>query len=443
MASLSQRRADAREIFFAGLQSVDPLQAVLSHLELRKNLLRVGGRIYNLSKIRNLYVVGAGKAAARMGLAVERLLGDRIASGIVVVKYGYRLPLQKIALIEAAHPIPDQAGLDAARRVAELARRCGENDLLIVLISGGGSALLAYPVDGVSLEDEQRTTDLLLKSGAPIQDINALRKHISQLKGGRLAALAAPAQVVALILSDVVGDSLEVVASGPTVPDSTTFNECLKIIQRYDLGWRIPAAIIDCLESGARGELAETPKVSDTIFKNVQNLIIGNNHLALMAAQRRAHALGYRTEILSHAVTGESRAVARSHAALAKELLHKNKSAFRPVCFISGGETTVTVCGEGRGGRNQEFALAAAIEIDGLANVVILSGGTDGTDGLTDAAGGIVDGSTLARGRARSFDAALFLEQNDSYHFLQATEDLVVTGPTFTNVMDLQIMLIG
>ena len=443
MASLSRWRADAREIFSAGLQSADPLEAVLKHLKLRKDRLWVGERVYNLSKIRNLYVVGGGKAAARMGLAMEQLLGDRIASGIVVVKYGYRLPLQKITIIEAAHPIPNQAGLEAAHQVAELARVCGENDLLFTLISGGGSALLPYPVDGVTLEDKQRVTDLLLKSGAAIQEINAVRKHISQLKGGRLAGLAAPAKVIALILSDVVGDLLEAIASGPTVPDGTTFDECLEIIRRYDLGRRFPTAIIDSLERGARGETAETPKPSDAIFKNVQNVIIGSNRLALEAASRRAQALGYRTEILSHAVTGESRAVARSHAALVKEILQTNDPLSRPACFISGGETTVTVRGDGQGGRNQEFALAAAIEIDGLANIVILSGGTDGSDGSTDAAGGIIDGSTLARGRAKELDAAWYLERNDSYRFLQATEDLLVTGPTFTNVMDLQIMLIG
>lgn len=443
MATMRRLRANAREIFFAGLRSIDPMERVLKHFKLRKDRLWVGERVYDLSKIRSLYVVGGGKAGARMALAMEQLLGDNIASGIVAVKYGCGLPLHKITIIEAAHPVPDQAGLDAARQVADLARKCGENDLLFTLISGGGSALLPYPIEGVTLEDKRRVTELLLKSGATIQEINAVRKHISRLKGGRLAGLAAPAHLIALILSDVVGDSLEAIASGPTVPDCTTFAECLEILRRYDLGRRVPASIIDCLERGARGEIDETPKPSDAIFQNVQNLIIGSNRLALEAAQRRAHALGYQTQILSYAVTGESRAVARSHAALVREILRKNEPLSRPACFISGGETTVTVRGEGQGGRNQEFALAAALEIDGMANVAILSGGTDGSDGPTDAAGGIVDGSTVARGRARGLDAAQFLDRNDSYPFLQATGDLLITGPTHTNVMDLQIMLLG
>jgi len=443
MVSVERLRADARQIFSAGIIAADPLAGINKHVILLNDHLRVAGRRYDLSRCGNLYVVGCGKGTARMALALERLLGNRIAAGLVVVKYGHQLPLDRVVVLEAGHPIPDQAGVDAAQRIVELARSCGENDLLFVLISGGGSALLPCPVEGVSLTDMQRVTEMLLDSGAAIQEVNAVRKHMSRLKGGRLAGLAAPAQLIALILSDVVGDALDVIASGPTVPDSSTFADGLEIIRRYKLGNRIPAGIIDYLERGARGEIAETPKRGEAVFSKVQNVIIGNNRMALQAAQVCAQDLGYRTRILSDAIEGESRVVARSHAALMKKNLRREDAKFCPMCILSGGETTVKVCGDGQGGRNQEFALAAAIEIDKLDGAVILSGGTDGGDGLTDAAGGIVDGATLSRGRAMGLDAVKFLERNDSHHFLQATEDLLTTGPTFTNVMDMQIMLMG
>ena len=325
----------------------------------------------------------------------------------------------------------------------ELARRCGKNDLLFFLVSGGGSALLPCPAAGLSLEDKQKTTEALLKSGAKIQEVNAVRKHISQIKGGRLARLAVPAKVITLVLSDVVDDSLEAIASGPTVPDSSTYEDCLRIIKRYGVERVIPPVVVNYLERGAKGQIAETPKPSDDIFRDVQNIIVGGNRSALAAAQHRAEDLGYHAQVLSNTLEGESRIIAKIHSTLVKEFVRRNTVASRPACLLSGGETTVTVRGDGLGGRNQEFSLAAAIEIDGLDGVVILSGGTDGTDGPTDAAGGIVDGSTIDRSRAKNLDAAAFLAQNDSYHFLKATEDLLVTGPTLTNVMDLQVTLIA
>jgi glycerate 2-kinase len=281
-----------------------------------------------------------------------------------------------------------------------------------------------------------------LQSGATIQETNAVRKHISKLKGGRFAKLVAPAHLVSLILSDVVGDSLEAIASGPTVGDATTYADCLEIVQRYDLREKIPDSVVNLLGRGAQGAVDETPKPSDAVFQKVQNVVIGSNQTALKAAKLQAEVLGYHTQILSSSIEGESRAVARSHSALVKEIALTDKPVRRPACVISGGETTVTVRGDGLGGRNQEFALAAAIQIDGLDGAVVLSAGTDGTDGVTDAAGGVVDGSTIQRGRARGLDAAAFLTRNDSYHFLKATKDLLITGPTFTNVMDLQVMLV-
>ena len=441
MLSLDNLRADARSIFASGLKSADPFAAVAKTIVLHGSRLRIGARTYELSAVQNIFVAGGGKAAARMALAVQALLGGRLDGGVIVVKHGHQLPIERIKVIEAGHPIPDRAGLDGARQVMELARRCGEKDLLFFLVSGGGSALLPYPAAGLSLEDKQRTTEALLKSGAKIQEVNTVRKHISQIKGGQLARLAAPAKMVTLILSDVVDDALEAIASGPTVPDSGTYGDCLRIIKHY--GVQIPLVVVDFLERGASGRIAETPKPSDGIFRNVQNIIVGGNRSALTAAEYRAGALGYQTEILSNTMEGESRIVAKLHAARVKEFLRTRTAASRPACLLSGGETTVTVRGDGLGGRNQEFSLAAAIEIDGLDGVVILSGGTDGTDGPTDAAGGIVDGSTIDRGRARNLDATVFLDKNDSYHFLQATEDLLITGPTLTNVMDLQVTLIG
>jgi hydroxypyruvate reductase len=443
MLSLDHLRADARSIFAAGLESADPFAAVARILELRNDCLWVGDRTYELSAVQNIFVVGCGKAAARMALAVQALLGERLVGGVIVVKHGHQLPIERIKVIEAGHPIPDEAGLGGARQVMDLARRCGKNDLLFFLVSGGGSALLPYPAAGLSLEDKRRTTEVLLRSGAKIQEVNAVRKHISQIKGGRLARLAAPATLVTLVLSDVINDSLEAIASGPTVPDRSTYGDCLRIIKHYDVERLIPPVVVDFLERGANGQIAETPKPSDTVFRDTQNIIVGGNRLALAAAQHRAEALGYHTLVLSDELEGESRIVAKSHSDLVKEFLRTKSAARRPSCLLSGGETTVTVRGDGLGGRNQEFSLAAAIEIAGIDGVVILSGGTDGADGPTDAAGGIVDGSTINRGRAKNLDAAVFLAKNDSYHFLQATEDLLVTGPTLTNVMDLQITLIA
>ncbi len=443
MASLSELRAQAREIFAAGVKSADPFEAVKRHVRVTGEVLRVDGRNYDLATIDNIFVIGCGKAAAPMALALQKIVGARIASGVVVVKYGHGLSLEKIKVVEAGHPIPDQAGFAGARQVIEIVSRAGAADLILLVISGGGSALLPMPADGITLEDKQQATQALLASGATIQEINALRKHLSALQGGRLAELAFPANTVSLILSDVVGDRLDAIASGPTVGDATTFEECVEIVRRYGLQGKIPPRALDLLARGVHGEIAETAKPSAPVFQKVHNVIVGSNRMAIAAAQQQAAALGYHTEILSSAIEGESRAVASAHCARIKTILEREPSARQPLCLISGGETTVTLRGDGLGGRNQEFALAAAIEIADLNNVVVLSAGTDGTDGPTDAAGAIVDGATVERGRERGMNALEFLARNDSYHFLRATGDLLITGPTLTNVMDLQVILIG
>lgn len=439
----SRLRSDARAIFAAALQAVDPEAAVKSHVRRKDDLLRIAERSYDLARVRRLVVVGAGKASALMSQGVESLLLDRIASGLVITKDGYGRQTEKIRIVEAGHPIPDSRGMSGANEIIRMLEKANDDDLVICLVSGGASALLSAPVDGITLEDKQRATQLLLHCGAKVQEINAIRKHVSKVKGGGLAGIAYPAPVVSLILSDVIGDPLDAIASGPTAPDPTTFADCLAIVDRYGLRDQMPASMTARFEAGRAGRIAETPKAGDVLLAGVQNVIVGNNQTALLAAQRQAEALGYRPLLLPDAVQGEAVEAALGHVALAERIIHAGTPVARPACVLSGGETTVTVRGNGLGGRNQEFATAAAIGIAGLANVVILSGGTDGTDGPTDAAGGIVDGSTVERGKALGLDPELALRDNDTYHFLKAVGDLLTTGPTFTNVMDIQVVLIG
>jgi len=443
MRSLTQVREDARAIFNSGLNRANAADAVRSAMRREGDILHVADAKYDLSKYREVLVLGAGKAGARMASAVEELLGERISTGLVIVKYGHSLPLSRIEIVDAGHPLPDEAGLEGTRRIIELLRGATEKDLVIFLISGGGSALLPCPVNEITLEEKQRTTQVLLGCGARIHEANALRKHLSRVKGGRLARLASPATLVSLILSDVVGDSLDAIASGPTVPDSSSFADCLNVVEKYELWEKIPPRVRAYLEAGAKGAVEETPKAGDPIFQNVRNVIVGNNRMALEAARLKAEDLGYHTLLLSSCMEGDPKVVAGVHAAIAKEIIATDHPVPRPACVLSGGETTVTLRGAGLGGRNQELALAAAAGIDGAEGVVVLSGGTDGTDGPTDAAGAIVDGSTLQRGRERGLDAADFLRRNDSHTFFRATGDLLVTGPTFTNVMDLHVVLVA
>jgi len=436
-------RQDARAIFDAGLRAVDPSAAIKRYVRRDGANLFVADRRYDLTAYRRIFVVGGGKAGATMAQALEDLLGDRLTEGLVLVKYQHLAPVTKIRLHEAGHPVPDDAGVAGAKRLAVLLESATVDDLVVCVISGGGSALLPAPADGVTLEDKQAVTQQLLKCGATIHEMNAIRKHISALKGGQLARLAAPATLITLILSDVIGDSLDVIASGPTVPDTHTFDDCLKILRKYNLLDQTPAAVRARLQQGAAGLLAETPKAGDPIFAKTQHVIVASNVLAAQAAAATARALGYQTLILSTFVEGETRDVAKVHAAVAKEIRHTGNPASAPACVISGGETTVTIHGAGLGGRNQEFVLAAACEIADLEGVVVLSAGTDGTDGPTDAAGALADGQTVRRAKAAQLDPRLFLDANDSYHFFDALGDLIKTGPTNTNVMDLRIVLVA
>lgn len=436
-------RRHALQIFRTALRAADPAEAVKRHVDHRGGVLRAGRRRYRLDAFDRIFVVGAGKASAAMARAVESLLGPRISGGLVNVKYGHTDRLRRIQLNECGHPVPDQAGVEGARRIAELVRQAGPRDLVICLISGGASALLPAPASPVTLAEKQEATRLLLGCGATIHEINAVRKHLSELKGGRLARLAAPATVLTLLLSDVIGDDLDVIGSGPTAPDASTFASARAVLEKYALLERVPPSVAERIERGLRGEIEDTPKPGDPVFERVQNLIVGSNRLAVDEAARKARRLGYRTMVLSTFVEGETREVARVHAAIAREILASGHPLRAPACIISGGETTVTLRGNGLGGRNQEFVLAAAIALSGYDRVAMLSAGTDGTDGPTDAAGAVADGHTLARAQRLGLQAERFLANNDSYHFFEPLGDLVKTGPTNTNVMDIRVLLVG
>ncbi|MFH1624541.1 MAG: glycerate kinase [Pseudomonadota bacterium] len=439
-------RKTIRDIFGKAVMAVDPKEVIKRNVRLADSpsgvKLLIRDREYDLSEYRGIYVVGAGKAASSMAWAIEEVLGERIIRGIVNVKYGYREALDKITVNEAGHPLPDEAGVKGTRDILDLIATLSGHDLVICLISGGGSALMPLPCEGITLSEKQNTTKLLLECGATINEINAIRKHISRVKGGRFAKDVYPATLISLILSDVIGDRLDVIASGPTVPDKSTFADCLKIIEKYGITRKIPPVILTHLTDGSKGKREDTPKPGDVIFDKTQNVIIGNNLLAIDEARKHSEEMGYNPLILSSSIEGETKEVAKVHAAIAKEVLTSGNPVRRPACIISGGETTVTIHGSGLGGRNQEFVLAAAMEIDGVEEITVLSGGTDGTDGPTDAAGAIADGGTIERARKLKMDPYSYLKNNDSYHFFEKLDDLLITGPTNTNVMDLRLMIV-
>ena len=442
-SNTGKMREHALQIFEAGLQAVDPVEAINRHIKLEKDLLSVGGKQFNLKDYDNVLVVGAGKAVAPMAKAVEDLLENRISDGVIVVKDEHGLPLKKVRICEASHPVPDRRGVQGTEEILSLVEKAGARDLVICLISGGGSALLIAPVQEISLEDKQNATKLLLASGATIHEFNTVRKHLSRAKGGRLAQMANPATITSLILSDVVGDDLDVIASGPTVPDSSTFKDAEQILKGYGIWDQLAASVRNHIEQGSSGQIEDTPKSDNAAFLKCSQVLVGTNLQALKAAGKAAERLGYRPLILSSKVEGEAREVAKFYTAIAKEVLESAYPMEPPVCVLAGGETTVTLQGDGRGGRNQEFALASALAIEGLDNVIVLSGGTDGTDGPTDAAGAIADGTTVARARESGLDPKDFLQRNDSYSFFQKLDDLVMTGPTRTNVMDLYMLLVS
>ena len=426
-----------KEIFNKSLLASDPYKTVTSYSDTIRSAYKSG----NFTK---LLLIGFGKAASLMSKAIEDNLGDLLAGGIIVTKYGHSVERDgnsKVITYEAGHPLPDENGIKAAKAIVGLLKETDTNTLVICLISGGGSALLAAPYGDITLADKQEVTSMLLKAGADIYELNTVRKHISAVKGGRLAEAAQPAAIISLILSDVMGDRLDVIASGPTEPDKTTYNDAHNVLQKYKLEDRLPASVAEIIGKGIRGLVPETPKDGDPVFQRVKNIIIGNNKIARDAASQAAELLGYRTTVLPAELSGEASIVARELARKAIDF----KKALAPgdkACIIAGGETTVTVRGNGKGGRNMELALVFGMEIKGLPGITFLSAGTDGTDGPTDAAGAFADGQTVAKAAGAGLDPVEYLKNNDSYAFFSRTGDLLITGPTGTNVMDIQIILI-
>ncbi|MDA3899379.1 MAG: glycerate kinase [Spirochaetes bacterium] len=435
---------DIWKIYTRAIEAVDPYIACKNKISVCDGKLRIDGtdRVYNLSKYNRVFVVGAGKATASMARAVEEILGKRISSGCISVKHGYTEKLRRITQFEAAHPVPDENGMKAARTIYECVKEADENDLVISLISGGGSALLPLPAVGIDLKEMNKLTQLLLASGAPIDKVNCVRKHISMIKGGNLARAAFPATVLNLMISDVVGDDLDVIASGPFVPDSSSFSMARNIIQDYGLTESVPDSVSSRILDGCAGRLDENPGINDLVFKKVDNVVLLSNRTALKAAKKCASDLGYNSLILSSSIEGDAKNAVDFHVALAKEVMVSGNPVKRPACLLSGGESGVVVTGEGRGGRNTEFTLRAMERISNLEGVWAMSLATDGTDGPTDAAGAIVNWKSLSKSISIGLDVQHYLSENDSYGFFEQTGELLKIGPTNTNVMDMHIFIV-
>lgn len=433
-------RKKAEQIFLAGVESVMPGKLIPSQVKLTGDELQITGESFQLSRFRHIYVLAAGKAAASMAKETENILGDKITDGHVVTKYGHGTDLKHISLTEAGHPIPDAEGVKGTRRMLDIARKAGENDLVICLISGGASALMADFPEGGTLNDLKLTNDLLVKCGANITEINAVRKHLSNVKGGQLAKTIYPARTLALILSDVIGDPLDVIASGPTVGDTSTFADSLAIIEKYALNDLFPTRMLHYLQEGINSAVPETPKPGNPVFRNVRNHIIGSNLISLKNALLKAQELGFETHIVTDELQGDFTLVADFILKTIGNYRQKNPG--KPTCLLFGGEPTVKVSGSGTGGRNQHLALHLATKIGHGNAVTILCAGTDGTDGPTDAAGAVIDCSTLAAAAKKCINPHEFLANSDSYRFFQQVDGHIITGNTQTNVMDMVVVLI-
>ncbi len=454
----SQSFRDLESMFHAAIRRVDPYDMVVSRMSVDGDTLRIvteiGREEFDLRRFDRIYAIGAGKATAPMAKATEEILGERLAGGIISVKKGHTVPLERIEMIEAGHPVPDRNSVRAARKIAELGRSGDERTLFINLISGGGSALLSYPLEicpeggalSITLKEKQKTTELLLACGATIREINCVRKHLSGIKGGGLARLMYPATSVNLILSDVVGDRLDTIASGPTTPDDTTFSDAMDIVRKFNLKTMLPGKVFDVLKAGEAGEIGMSEESDELVFSKVHNILLGNNLAALQAAETEAKKLGYNTLVLSSQITGEAGEIAKVYAALAREVRNHDIPVPRPACILAGGETTVTLRGKGKGGRNQEMALAFLAELeeypDEIEGISFLSAATDGNDGPTDAAGAFAGKDVLEAGMKAGIEVFEYLTENDSYTYFEKSGFLFKTGPTNTNVCDLQIVVV-
>ena len=447
-----------KQIFHAAVERVDPYQMIKKHVEVTGSLLKIdiedGSAPVDLKGFNRIFVTGCGKATAKMAKAVEEIFTGKISAGVVSVKYGHTEHLDFIRTIESGHPIPDENSVKAAGEIIKLSKQADDKTLIINLISGGGSALLASPLEysagpdkvKLTLKDIQQTTEVLLASGAPIDEMNCIRKHISGIKGGKLARLMYPATLINLILSDVIGDRLDSIASGLTTADETTYEDALQIIEKYEIREKVPVRVLNAVEDGARGLIEETPKKNDRIFNKVFNVLIGTNYTALLAASHMARSLGYNNTVISSQVIGEAREAAKIFAGIAKDIKKHDLLLKKPACVIGGGETTVTIKGSGKGGRNQELALSFLSEMkkdpEQTGGIYFLSAATDGNDGPTDAAGAFASHEILKECKRVLLKIEDFLKNNDSYTFFEKTGSLFKTGPTNTNVCDLQILIV-
>ena len=442
------KRKKLYSIFHAGVEAVNPYRLVLEAVRLDDRSLKIENISYDLNHFKKIIVIGGGKATAPMAQAIESILGRFITDGRIIVKYGHAAKLKRIKVMEASHPVPDEAGVKGTEEIIRMLKQADEDTLVICLISGGASALLVSPVDSVTLGDKKIVTELFLKAGASIEELNTVRKHLSKVKGGRLAQIAYPATVVTLMLSDVIGDRLDVIASGPTVPDPTTFQNAMAAIEKYSLKDRLPAKVLKLLMQGLKRKIKDTPKGDESFFKKTKAVVIGSLKHAVASAREKAISLGFSAEVVTDELRGEARDAARYLAARAVEVQNSLSKGAKPCCLISGGETTVTVKGNGLGGRNQELSLAFAMEIEGIKGIAMLSADTDGIDGPTDAAGAIVDGNTTALAREFDIIPEIYLENNNSYNFFKRLDSVskrsyhLITGPTGTNVMDMQIICV-
>ena len=443
MSELSDRaRKTASVLILEGLAAADPYKAVKRALKLEDKALVVKGKCIPVTG--RVYVVGAGKATGGMAVAAEEVLGDLIAEGAIALPEEIvgKYELKRIKVMGSTHPRPSDKSVAAGREIVSIARRASEGDVVLALFSGGGSALMEFPVEGVSINDIMVVSDSLMKAGADIFELNTVRKHLSKIKGGWLAKHAYPATVVCLMISDVVGDRMDTIASGPTVPDPTTFEQAAEVLKRRGLWDKMPSAARSYIEKGLRSEVPETPKPGDPIFNRVHNVVVASNIESLRAMKTKAESLGYNALILTSLLEGEAREVGRVAAAIAKEVRRTGNPISPPAVILAGGETTVTVRGKGRGGRNQELALAAAICIEGVEGVAIAAVGSDGRDGPTEVAGAIVDGYTVARAKKAGLDPLKFLDDNNSYEFFKAVGGHVETGYTGTNVNDFLVIVV-
>jgi glycerate 2-kinase len=436
-----KHRQEAIDIFLAGVESVKPDNLINRYVTVSNNVLQIEEISFDLSVLENIYIIGAGKASAAMAESLENILGSRITAGHIITKYEHSLPLKFIEITEAGHPVPDENGLIGTSKILDIVNKAQKNDLVICLISGGGSALLADVPEGCTLEDLKTLSSILLRSGADITEMNCIRKHLSKVKGGLLAKAASPARVISLILSDVIGDPLDVIASGPTAPDPTTFADAISILRKYRIENEIPKQICHVLYEGFENKRQETLKESDEMLLRTSNLIIGTNILSLKTAKEKAELLGYESRVITNRLDGDVSDVAAfiiKNIGNAMSEKHGNK-----MCLLFAGEPTVKINGSGKGGRNQHLSLIIAGLLKDIMGVTFLSGGTDGTDGPTDAAGAVVDSFTSENSTNLHLDMEKYLSNFDSYNFFKQEGGLIITGPTRTNVMDLMVALIS